>query len=475
MNKSFYLLIIFFFACSAKNEQTNQTHSLTDSVNENKDQIDYVYPDDSLIFDDPSSRIQKDTLIRVKANTLYNKEFWWAIKQGKWGILDAAKKEVVPCEYTMPFVVGKYYSRERGEGCEFYTSNPVIMLKDSGAALVDLQKGVISPPNTNYLRSINSFFVFKAGNNKYGLLDKTGRTLIPPISEKCIYKVFDSLLLLYYNGNFCYHDFENKVVKQPGQFHEQDYRDVINDFIVNGVFKDHFRFQFHTSTIAREHLIPALIYFEENYKETKFIGLKNMLDGLLDTTMDYCYVEGCFRYLAEFLAYSSTSYQVDLDCDKNVFTNFDTPFNSIKGLGNGVVEYRNAELSASEFYVYHHISHFQYCRINGNTAEKLQFSDFFTPQNKALAKINTYIDSLKNLAEDETFNLITPENLTITENSTFSLDEDGITFWLFYLNYEKIGSGEDQFEVHIPYSYLEAFIPENELVAGIREHFGVEE
>lgn len=419
--------------------------------------------------------IQHDTLIRVKANALYDREFSWVIKQGKWGILDSSKKVIVPCEYTMPFVVGEYYSRTEGEYCAFQTPNPVIMLKDSGAALVDLQKGVLSPPNTTYLRSIDSFFVFKGGNYKYGLLDKAGHILIPPISETNIYQVFDSLLLLYYDGNYCFHDFENKVVKQPGQFHEQDYRNVINHFILNGVFNDRFRFQFHASTIAREHLIPALIYFEENYNETKFVGLKNMLDGLLDTTMDYCYVEGCFRYLAEFLAYSATSYQVDLNCGKNVFTNFDSPFNSIKGLGNGIVEYRHVELAASEYYVYHHISHFQYCRFNGNTVDKLQFSDFFTPQKKALAKINTFIDSVKNLAEDETFNLITPENLTITENSTFSLDENGITFWLFYLNYEKIGSADDQFEVSIPFSYLEEFIPENGLIAGIREHVGGEE
>lgn len=431
----------------------------------------FVHPDKAGAQDG----IAKDTMLQVKANPLYDKEFWWTIKQGKWGILDSAKKEVVPCEYTMPFVVGKYYSRDRGEGCEFSASNPVIMLKDSGATLVDLQKGVISPPNTNYLRSIDSFFVFKADNNKYGLLDKTGRTLIPPISEKCIYKVFDSLLLLYYNGNFCYHDFENKIVKQPGQFREQDYRDVINDFIVNGVFNDRFLFEFHATTVAREHLIPALIYFEENYNETKFVSLKAMLEGFLDTTMDYCYVEGCFRYLAQYMAYSIGWYEVDLDCGQNIYTTSDGPYNRIRGFGNGIVEYQNMELVSSGVRVYHQISHFEYCRITGDKVEKLQFSDFFTPQNKALAKINTYIDSLKNLAEDETFKLITPENLTITENSTFSLSEDGILFWLYYLTEEKVGSGEDQFQVHIPYSYLEAFIPENGLITRIREYTGVEE
>lgn len=420
---------------------------------------------------------QYDTIIRVDSNVLYNKSFSWIIKDGYWGILNSENKEIVPCRYDVPVIMGEYYSRSQGDYCLFQTFNPVIFLRDTFAfaELVDLEKGVISPPNIQFLREVGEYFVFSKERKKFGILNNKGQIVIPEISETCIYQVFDSLYLLSYDSSFALHDKSNRVIIPPEKFTDQDYRRVINYFIKHGAFNDWERFDFDTVNIAEEDFIPTMLYFFKKYlnNDGSFDSMntpKEMIKMFLDSHIDDCHFEGCFRYLDAYLDDSIDSYQVDLDCGTNWYTNNDNPYHSVKGLGNGIIEYCYKALSASYSHVYLELSYYTYCKVKNDKVDTLGFVDFFSEPDKVIHKIQKFMDSLMQTEEGEILVKIDSSERAITMNSNFSLDREAISFWLYFNNDEKSGSGEDQYEIRIPYVFLEEFIKEDGLIRQIQEY-----
>jgi hypothetical protein len=417
-----------------------------------------------------------DTIIKVEANSLYNKNFSWVIKDGYWGVLNAENKLIVPCRYTIPVVMGEYYSRSSGDGCLFQTTNPAILLTDSAFTdLVDLNKGVLSPPGIQFLRKTGEYFVFSSDRKKYGLLSNTGQTIIPEVSETCIYQIFDSLFLLSYNNSFAIHDVNNSVIVPTDKFSELDYRKAINYFIKHGAYNNSDRFEFDTVNITEDDFIPALQFFYAKYwnydgYSNEKNNPKNMIHQFINSNIDPCDFEGCFRYLDAYFD-DIDVYQVDLDCSMNIYSVSDNPYHSIKGLGNGIIEYRYMNLMASQVRVYGELSYYDYGQVRNNKLDTLGFSDFFSNPNQALLSVNQFIDSLIGSEEGETLMKIDSVERTITLNSNFSLDKEAITFWLYFENEEKtFGSNEDQYEVRIPYEYLESYIENDGLIRKIQHY-----
>lgn len=417
-----------------------------------------------------------DSLIRVEANSLYKANFTWAIKNGKWGIFNSQNKLIVPCEYDIPVVMGEYYSRNNGDACLFQTGNPVIMLKDSlYSDLIDLEKGIVSPPGTRFLKEAGDYFVFSRDLLKYGLLSRNGKILIPEISETCILPIYDSLFLIKYDKGYALHDRYNKVKVSKRNFSNTELRNAIHYFIKKGVFRDKERFEFDHLSMSENDLIPALMFLFETYKQydsewKKVTRPEDLIQILTESRNDpFCYIDGCFRYLDAYLEESTDAYQVDLDCDMNIYTNKDQPLFRIRGLGNGIIEYCYTELEASMIRVYRDISWFRYLGVNGNSVVRIGIEDLFPHSDRALKTINLYMDSLTMTDDGQILSKIDPDERIITGYSNFSIDKDGIYFWLLFDNEEKtFGSTDDQFVVHIPFERLENHIPKEGWIQKIR-------
>ena len=413
-----------------------------------------------------------DSIIFVKANPLYNKDFYWTLKDGKWGILNAYKKEIVPCIYDIPLQVTTNYDYN----FRYEVSNPIIMLGSDtlNSVLVDIESGIISPPEIEDLSKIGTYTVFKSLNKKYGLLDSLGKIVIPAISETPICWALDSLLLLRIDSNYFIYNKQNQVKLSPDKITENLLKKIIGVIIKNGACNGWERFDFDTININENELALAFMFFsqfehrEDFYEDTRLYTLRSVLDYFVKRLGNsYCDIDNCFRNLDEW--YVPPEYP-DVFCGLHPHVNSDNPYFSIKGFGNGIIEYCYMDLEASAVQVYFDMSYFTYCKITGNTIDTLTFKDLFPSYKDALKTINIYFESLMG-NEEEIINSIDSSNRIINESNNFYLTKSEIIFLIPYENKERMPLRlEDQLEFAVPYSILEINIPNGGIIRQIQDY-----
>lgn len=410
-----------------------------------------------------------DTLISFQSKENTPANYFWKIEKGKWGILDSTMQQLVPCIYDYPFEEEGEYNHNFSESCDFDVSNPVILCSDSLSDLIDLGKGVVSPKESIIIKRIDSMFVYRDKHKLYGLLNARGDQLIPPLSSTNIARVFDSLFLLSNQEGYYLMNSQKKVVLPVESFTDSVCYSLIADLIRSGILKNRDRFDFEYSDLTDEEIGLAWLHFNRVYLKKEEAKLPDLLDELCDDEIDFCKVKACFRYLSAQLAFGYDEYQVDLDCGKNIYSTMDGAYYRIGGVGSGIIEFRNDELMARGIRVYLELSNYSYFTAKEGKLVPFVWPQMFNNTDVALLRVNQFVDSLVNGMEEDMLPAITEENLHITDSSNFYIGKEGLVFLLYYLDEDKIGYPDSQYELLVPYDYLKAFIPEESPLYGFIE------
>lgn len=379
--------------------------------------------------------------------------FYWAIKDEQWGILNSRRQVIVPAKYDFPYIEPVFYD-------EVEAVNPVIMVRDDSIAeLIDLGRGIISPSGATYIKRHEWGYTFRLSNGHFGVIDSAGKIKLPAISDIEPYKFSDTSFLLKVDSTYLLYSQDWKIIDDLKVTEDQILINLLSNNAIHGIELD-------SSNFNQDIILAGMNYFLRHFDlpDDEMIwdsplseadDIPSLVKEALITEpyLDFGKVSRGLRCL-HILEYSD-----DADCHYPGEATTESLRYGIKVVNPYILEITSHYRTGNDFHVWEEFTSYHYFRFKNGTFDSISLSTILRNADSALVKWKPLLRDafIKEVGEEPEFDM--PK---IGAIGSFKLDVMGL--WLAI----PVENGQTQIFFNIPADEFKKHISREGLELGIR-------